>query len=162
MKIDVPPAETLPALREIERCAGRLFADTPYAFVTEHDPTALEELETGRAAGTLWTSFDSDDPTGFLLAERIAEGLYIHEISVDPLHQQKGIARALIETAATNADGPIWLRTFTDIAWNRALYERMGFTIVPDPPASIADELLAGEAASRLDPATRCNMRRSA
>ena len=85
-------------------------------------------------------------------------------VSVRPGHQGAGVGRALLDRVrdwAAATDRPaLTLTTFTDVPWNRPLYEHLGFRVLAE--AEIGPELQAlraTEAAHGLDPATRACMR---
>lgn len=124
--------EDLGALREIERAAGRLFADAGMTAVAEDEPPSLEVLERHRAAGRAWVAVNADDePVAYLVAELVDGNAHIEQVSVHPDASRQGIGRSLVERVvdwATERDLPaITLTTFADVAWNAPYYERLGF-----------------------------------
>lgn len=87
-------------------------------------------------------------------------------MSVTPRHQSTGVGRALMDQvsrwAVETGRRAVTLTTFSDVPWNRPLYEHLGFTVLAD--AGIGPELQAlreAEAAAGLDPTTRVCMRRA-
>jgi hypothetical protein len=45
---------------------------------------------------------------------------------------RRGVGRALVEHAIAWGRGLLWLTTYADIAWNRLIYERLGFSCVEE------------------------------
>jgi ribosomal protein S18 acetylase RimI-like enzyme len=88
---------------------------------------------------------------------------HIEQISVVPEQQGAGIGRALTEhVRAWSADNnvpAITLTTFTDVPWNRPLYEHLGFVVME--ANDIGPELRSvrdHESTLGLDPALRVCM----
>lgn len=124
--------EDLGPLQDIERAAGRSFADIGMTEVAHDEPPSLDVLEGYRAAGGAWVAVDADDePVAYLIAELVDGNAHIEQVSVHPDSSRRGIGRALVERAidwAGERDLPaITLTTFADIAWNAPYYERLGF-----------------------------------
>ncbi|AWL28127.1 GNAT family N-acetyltransferase [Acinetobacter defluvii] len=72
-----------------------------------------------------------DQALGFLYAEQQGNDLYIIELDVAAEYQQQGIGRQLmtymIDFAKQQGFQAVTLATFTDVAWNRPFYEKLGF-----------------------------------
>jgi ribosomal protein S18 acetylase RimI-like enzyme len=124
--------DDLAALRDIERAAGRLFADIGMAEVAEDEPPSLEVLEGYRAAGRAWVAVNAgDEPVAYLIAEVVDGNAHIEQVSVHPDCARQGIGGALVERAigwAIERELPaITLTTFVDVEWNAPYYERLGF-----------------------------------
>lgn len=71
---------------------------------------------------------------GFLYAEKQEDDLYIIEVDVSSEHQKQGIGRQLmfhaIDFAKQQGFQAVTLTTFTDVAWNRPFYEKLGFELL--------------------------------
>jgi GNAT superfamily N-acetyltransferase len=159
-------AEDGDAVRAIERAAGERFREVGLAFVAEHEPATLEELAAYASAERGWVATNAgDDPIGYALVDVVDGNAHIEQVSVHPQHQGRGVGRALVDRvrawAADTARPAITLTTFCDVAWNRPLYEHLGFVVMTDD--EIGPELATVcqvEAAHGLDPDTRVCMRR--
>ncbi len=88
------------------------------------------------------------EPDGFVLIQTAADEAEILTLAVRPAARRKGVATALIETAARRADqagaGRLFLEVAEDNLGAQALYARLGFELVgrrpryyarPDGPA---------------------------
>ncbi|MFC3713604.1 GNAT family N-acetyltransferase [Sphingoaurantiacus capsulatus] len=165
MTVRLARAEDLPRIAAIEISAGERFRGTHMDWAADAEPTPLAELEPAQAKGELWVAEDSGELAGFLFAHALDDALYIHEVSVALGHQGKGYGRALIEAAADHARASGWaaltLTTDRVIAWNRPLYEHLGFKVLDDGEMTLGlfDRL---DHERRLFPtsAQRCAMRR--
>lgn len=137
-----PAAEgDAPALARIYAAAGAMFAGTRHAAAAEGpppDPAAFARLA---AEGRILAACTPEGAVaGFLghLPATLADGrpcLHVAELDMDPAHQRRGGARALLEAAAglARAEGRValTLTTFADIPWNAPLYRRLGFAEIP-------------------------------
>ena len=153
------------AARAIEWAAGARFRDVGLAHVADGEPASLDELAAYAAAGRGWVATnDDDEPIGYVIVDVIDGNAHIEQVSVLPDHQGKGIGRALVDRvhawARETGKPAITLTTFREVAWNRPLYEHLGFAVLPDD--EIGPEL-AGvcrtEAAHGLTPESRVCMR---
>jgi GNAT superfamily N-acetyltransferase len=79
---------------------------------------------------------EADEPAGFLMAHVVDGCLHIDQVSVDPGSARRGLGRALLEHAASQAaaDGilALTLTTFAQVAWNAPYYARCGFRVLDD------------------------------
>src|SRR5579859_2316129 len=130
------PAD-LPLLVEIERRAGRAFAEHGLPEIAADDPGTPEELEVYRAAGAAWVAAGEDDaPVAYILTAEIDDGAHIEQVSVDPQHAGHAIGAALIDhvavLAATAGLRALTLTTFRDVPWNAPYYVRLGFRELPE------------------------------
>lgn len=137
--VTIRPAEApdLPLLVEIERRAGRAYAEHGLPEVAADDPGTSEELEPYRAAGAAWVAVDDDDrPVAYILSAEIDDGVHVEQVSVDPAHAGRGIGAALIDHVAGRAAAAglraVTLTTFRDIPWNAPYYARLGFSELPE------------------------------
>ncbi len=128
-----PPAPAeLALLVEIERRAGRVFADHGLPEIADDGPGTVGELEAYRAAGRAWVAVDERDVSiAYILTVEVDAALHIEQVSVDPAHAGRGIGAELIEHVCdlARADGraSVTLTTFRDIPWNAPYYARLGF-----------------------------------
>ena len=177
-RIRLATAADGPVLRAIEREAGERFRDVGLGYVADYEPMSLEDLTRHAADGRSWVALadddnDSDDdsdsvsdePVGYVVADVVDGHGHIAQITVRPDHQGRGLARVLIEHverwAADRGMSALTLTTFSDVPWNRPLYEHLGFSVMDED--AIGPELQtvrADEAAIGLDPATRVCMLR--
>ena len=156
----------LERLREIERLAGRLFAEIGMTLVAEDEPASVEELRAFVAEGRSFVAEAPDlpgVPAGYLLVAEVDGVAHLEQVSVDPVYTGQQLGRLLVEQAvawARDHDYPaITLTTFTDVEWNRPWYTRLGFSAVePLTPGlrAISDH----EKAHGLDRWPRAAMRR--
>ena len=156
-----------PALQEIERLAGVRFRDVGLPHIADAEPESIEALAEYAGAGRSWVAIDSgDQPIGYVIVDEVDGAAHIEQISVRPDHQGAGVGRGLVDRArawaAEHGRPAITLTTFSDVPWNRPLYEHLGFTVLADH--EIGPELRslrAAEAGLGLDPALRVCMRLS-
>jgi GNAT superfamily N-acetyltransferase len=167
MAVDVRPARRQdgPALQRIEVVAGERFRDLGMDDVAGHDPPSIDTLATYAAAGRSWVATGGGAVVGYVIADVVDGCAHVEQVSVHPDHQGRGVGRALLDRvgAWARAEGlpALTLTTFTDVPWNRPLYEHLGFRVLAE--AEIGPGLRAlchAEAAHGLDPATRVCMRR--
>nr|WP_193186671.1 GNAT family N-acetyltransferase [Nisaea sediminum] len=119
-------------IREIQRAAGRLFLESPYPEIAEHEPDTAEELAAAQDRWWLWVSVDDRDrPVGALRVLPSGDGLHLRQLDVDPVHagakRTAGLVRSLGRFFAGRGFGHLTLTTFADVPWNAPYYERIGF-----------------------------------
>ncbi|HZX53739.1 MAG TPA: GNAT family N-acetyltransferase, partial [Ilumatobacteraceae bacterium] len=100
---------------------------------------------------------------GYVVVDIVDGNAHIEQVSVHPSRQGEGIGRALLEHVrswATASRHPgITRTTFRDVAWNRPLYEHLGYRVLSeDEIGPELRDLRAAEAADGLDPAVRVCM----
>lgn len=133
-------------------------------FVADHDPMRAEDLERFVDDGRFLVAEDSGGTVAGYLVLEVADGrAHIEQVSVDDDHQGGGIGRALVEEAESwalsQSMDAVTLTTFKDVAWNRPLYEHLGYTVIADEELGPELNAIRGhEAESGLDPATRVCM----
>ncbi|WP_330253209.1 GNAT family N-acetyltransferase [Nocardia sp. NBC_00565] len=155
----------LPVLQEIERVAGKPFADIGMTVVADDDPPPLETLREFQQAGRAWIYPDAaGHPIGYLILGIVDGNAHIDQVSVDPDHAGRRIGKQLIDHAVkwSKAQGlqAITLTTFIDVAWNGPYYERLGFRyLTPAEETPQLREIRADEAAHGLDLWPRASMR---
>lgn len=157
--------EELPALREIERAAGRLFAEIGLDNVANATPLPLDFLQAQQGAGLVWVLTDADDqPVGFAAASELDGALYLEEIDVHPAHGRRGLGKWLIETLCVWAEKQgypaVTLSTFRDVPWNAPFYSRIGFRIIEDGEMGPGLQALLEHSAQVWFPLLRVCMRR--
>jgi GNAT superfamily N-acetyltransferase len=153
------------ALQEIERHAGEQFRSVGMGNIADATPEPIEALTQYADAGRSWVAVDDDDrPIGYVIVDTVDGNAHVEQISVVPDQQGTGIGRALTDRVrawAVEHNLPaITLTTFTDVPWNRPLYEHLGFAVIAEN--DIGPELRAvrdHEATLGLDPALRVCMR---
>lgn len=150
--------EFLPA---IEQAASELFADTPFADETDQDCLTTEYLFERQQAGMLWVAALGDQVAGFAVAEFIGSDTHLHELSVHPQHQRKGLGRRLVEAVIERAKSDrcvrVTLSTYRDIPWNAPFYRKLGFAEVTELTEPYR-EIIDGESRRGLDASQRIIM----
>ena len=156
----------LPAVRDVERAAGRAFADLGMDLVAEDEPPSLDELRRYAADGRAWVRTDDEDrPVAYLVADVVDGCAHLEQVSVHPDHGRRGLGRELVEHlaawAADRALPAITLTTYTDVPWNAPYYRRLGFRRLADAELTPGlRRIRAAEAARGLDRWPRTAMRR--
>lgn len=153
------------AIRRIERLAGERFREVGLDSVADDEPDSIESLTAYALAGCSWVADDPNgEPIGYVLVDVVDGCAHVEQITVRPDQQGAGVGRALLDRveawAISTGRDAITLTTFTDVPWNRPLYEHLGFRVLVD--ADLGPGLRAvrdAEAAHGLDPATRVCMR---
>jgi GNAT superfamily N-acetyltransferase len=153
-------------LRTIEKEAGERFRTIGMESVADHEPPSEGELAAYAIGGRSWVAVDAADrPLGYVLVDELDGNAHVEQISVLPDAQGNGVGRALLEQVRAWARATdhlaITLSTFADVAWNRPLYEHLGFVVLTEE--EIGPELRSvrqEEATHGLDPGTRVCMRR--
>lgn len=155
----------LPALREIERAAGRWFAEIGMTEVAEDEPPAPEVFSEFHSHGRAWVYVaESDTPVAFALVSVVDGTAHLEQVSVHPDHAGNRIGQALIARVMSWAhDGgfpALTLTTFTEVPWNGPYYEKLGFRYLPPSRETPGlREIRAAEAARGLDRWPRACMR---
>jgi GNAT superfamily N-acetyltransferase len=155
--------DDLPVLRDIERAAGRVFADWGMPEIAADEPLSIAELDTYRRGGHAWVAATEAAPVAYLVATPVDGNLHIEQVSVHPDHAHRGVGRRLIDTANSAGRPALTLTTFRDLPWNAPYYARLGFHVVgldAHPPG--LREIRRREADHGLDRWPRVTMRRDA
>ena len=153
-------------LRQIEIGAGARFAEIGMPEIAHDEPPSAAVLGDRLRRDRLWVAVDDDDvPVGYVSAEIVGDLEHIEQLSVLPSHGRQGVGRRLVEHvcawAQASGSSALTLSTFGDVAWNRPLYEKMGFRVLAEAELTPAlHEVRAAEAAAGLDVSTRVFMRR--
>ena len=151
-------------LPAIERSAGEVFRRIGMAEVADGVDTPAEFYPPLVDAGTLWVAADASDlPVGFVSCEAMDELLYVHQLAVHADYQQRGLGRALMQTAIESARARrmsgLALRTFRDVRWNGQFYQALGFSEgTPPMLAARMMEYTALEQSQGLDVSRRYTM----
>jgi len=166
VELRAPTTAELPALRDIEQRAGRVFADVGLAFVADEAPPPVGALGEHLAAGTIWVAAIDGRPVAYATASEVDHEGHLDQVSVDPDYSRRGLGRELIELvcgwAAAQGFPAVTLTTYRDVPWNGPLYRRYGFEVLDDDElGSELKEIRAGERARGLDVQPRVAMRRS-
>lgn len=141
-KIRFARAEELPLLAQIERSAAVLFLNTPYAFLANDEPLALNFIQQRFQANQVWVALDSQNGVvGFAITREVDDTIYLQEVDVDPKHGRRGLGSALVETVCDWAQlqgyGKISLSTFRNLPWNAPFYSKLGFLIFDESKLTI-------------------------
>ncbi len=155
----------LPVLRDIERAAGRQFAEIGMMTVATDEPPAPEVFAERHSHGRVWVYVDeSDTPIAFAMVGVVDGTAHLEQVSVHPDHAGERIGQALIgrvlSWARANGFPTLTLTTFAEVPWNGPYYERLGFrplTRSEETPGLRA--IRAAEAAHGLDRWPRICMR---
>ncbi len=165
--IRAPSSDELEILRDIERDAGRLFAEIGFDDIAAHDPGSVAMLADYLRNGRIWVIADTDanEPLGYVMLDILDGHAHVEQISVRPDHGRRGLGAALLEGACSWATrqgfAAITLTTFRDVAWNAPFYAKHGFRILDEHEAGPElTERRAEEEAHGLDPALRVCMLR--
>ncbi|MCU4185639.1 GNAT family N-acetyltransferase [Acidiferrimicrobium sp. IK] len=155
------------AQRAVERAAGARFVEVGMAEVAADEPMSAEKLAAYARGGRSWVAEDHDaQVVGYVVVELVDRCAHIEQVSVAPSRQGHGLGRALIDEverwAAAERLEWMTLTAFADVAWNRPLYEHLGFRVLADEELSPALRALRSDEAARgLNPQIRVCMRRT-
>ncbi|QIG43812.1 GNAT family N-acetyltransferase [Nocardioides anomalus] len=129
-------AEDLHHLAAVEDSGAQQYADH---FGPAVEPVLLSPASDGR-----WRArqpgfvlvVGQERPVGFAHVLEIEGHAHLEQLSVRPEHQRRGLGRALVEAAETEARSRGFARlslcTYRDVPWNGPYYESLGFREVPD------------------------------
>ncbi|WP_280493907.1 GNAT family N-acetyltransferase [Nocardia farcinica] len=144
-------------LQDIERAAGKPFADVGMTEVAEDEPPTLATLREYLAEDRAWVCVDaSDRPIGYLVLDLVDGNAHIDQVSVHPDHSGHRLGKQLIDHAVAWARDhglpAVTLTTFVDVPWNGPYYARLGFHVLtPETETPGLRALRAAEAAHGLD-----------
>jgi GNAT superfamily N-acetyltransferase len=134
-------------LAAVERDGDRRYAGYDGIPAGFDDVVAAAVLEAGREEGRLWVAVtmagggsggDSDDGEiiGFVLGQIVEGAAHLAQVSVRFAWQGQGVGRRLVETvvgwAREEGMAELSLCTFSDVGWNRPLYEHLGFSVLAE------------------------------
>jgi ribosomal protein S18 acetylase RimI-like enzyme len=154
-----------PRLQHIEHEACERFREVGLDLVADDVPFSDEELATYQSAGRSWVADDEHgQAVGYVLVDEVDGNAHVEQVSVLPQAQGSGVGRALLahvqRWTIDMGKRAVTLTTFTDVPWNRPLYEHLGFSVLHED--DIGPELAAlraVETAHGLDPDLRVCMR---
>jgi len=126
-----------PRIQEIELATHAQFIAIGYDNVANDPPDPIEVLNEYANSGRSWVALSDDgEVTGYMLLDVIDGAAHIEQLTVHPDHQGSGFGKALIEQAKDWARGmgcrAVTLSTFSEVPWNRPLYEHLGFRVLAD------------------------------
>ena len=153
------------ALREIERSSGEQFRGIGLEAVADDEPMSVVEMAAYAIGARSWVAIDDDDqPVAYVLVDEVDGNAHVAQISVLPAFQGNGVGRGLLEQVRAWATEHTFRRspftTFSEVPWNRPLYEHLGFVVLleeeigPELQTVGRDESIAG-----LDSSARVCMR---
>lgn len=158
--------DELPLLQDIERAAGRCFADIGMPEIADDEPLPLADLAHFQRADLAWVAVDeADRPVAYLIAEHVDDNLHIEQVSVHPDSARRGIGRSLLDHVGHRAGAEgipaLTLTTFADVPWNAPYYARCGFQFLDDSALGPGlQDIRRREAAHGLERWPRVCMRR--
>jgi GNAT superfamily N-acetyltransferase len=154
-------------IQEVDRSAGSRFAEIGLERIAEHPPTSLELLEGFVRSQRSWVAVDDTGTiVGYVVVDLVDGDAHIDQLSVERTRQGEGFGKALLGEVELWAEregfGAMTLTTFSEVPWNRPLYEHLGWVVVPE------DELSPGLLAIRdterergIEPPPRVCMRKT-
>ena len=153
------------AFEEIERSTYGQFRSVGLDIVANEPPDPVDVLDTYADAGRSWVACDDGDaPVGYVLAAEVDGSAHVAQVTVRAEWQGHGVGRALIERVVSWAHehgfGAVTLTTFSDVSWNRPLYEHLGFRVLHDEEIGPElREIRHEETRKGYDPQARVAMR---
>jgi GNAT superfamily N-acetyltransferase len=178
MEVVIRPAlvHEVARLGDVERDGDRRFAGYDGVPVGFDDTVEVARLARARTEGRLWVASlssgagargrsDDGEIIGFALAEVVDGQAHLAQVSVRLEFQGRGVGGRLVEAVCgwgrALALGSVTLSTFTDVGWNRPLYEHLGFVVVPEEEWTTGlRALMEREAGLGLDGSHRVVMRK--
>lgn len=165
MRIRPATPADLDALPDIEVRAGELFVEVGMPEIAAHPPPEVAELATAEAILVAVDGEGDGAPIGYASVEVVDGGTYLDQLSVPPELGRRGVGSALLEAvvgwAEQRGHTTVTLTTFRHVPFNGPFYEARGFVHIPEAEWTDTErEIIAGQAAMGMDPATRTVMRR--
>jgi GNAT superfamily N-acetyltransferase len=145
--------------------AGQRFREVGLGSVADDEPPSLATLAGYADDGRAWVAVDdAGTPIGYVLVDVVDGCAHVEQVSVRPDHQGGGVGRRLLDQvrawAIETGRPALTLTTFSDVPWNRPLYEHLGFRVLSEPEIGPGLQgVRETEAAHGLDPSTRVCMR---
>ncbi len=142
LDLRIPSDGDLPLLIEIDDDACQLYEACGVRLgLTAESPFArAERARWARSLAARSVFFATDGAgasLGFAACGWIDGEPYLDQLSVRLSAMRRGIGTALIERAAAWAreqgGSRLWLTTYAHLPFNRPMYERRGFSVVPEP-----------------------------
>jgi GNAT superfamily N-acetyltransferase len=141
-------ADEIAVLGDVERDGDRRYAGYDGVPPGFDDAVAPSALEAAAAEGRLWVAAAREEAAapagtshdgaliGFALAESLDGRAHLAQLSVRLRFQGHGVGRRLVETvcqwAREGSMTAVTLCTFSDVDWNRPLYEHLGFAVLSE------------------------------
>lgn len=156
--------EDVGLLPDIHQSSRELFRGSAHEHVLERSTLGVDYLRKAQAEGLLWVATDNTrSVVGFAVAEIIADSVHVEQLSVVPDAGGKGLGRELMGDAMlwAKAHGypSVTLVTYSNIAWNRPFYEKIGFAVrPPESLVSAQQHVMNEDAAAGFDPSQRVFM----
>jgi GNAT superfamily N-acetyltransferase len=166
VRIRHPRPDELETLRDIERAAGRSFAEIGMLDIAEDAPDTVEVLGGYLRDGRAWVATDPNgEAVAYILVDVVDGNAHVEQVSVRPDRGGQRIGLALVDHVGAWAKRrglfALTLTTFRDVAWNAPYYARCGFEVIPRNRLTPGlARIRADEAARGLDRYPRVAMRR--
>lgn len=131
-------ASDAPRLQQVEVATHSQFRAIGHDNVADDPPDSIEVLTSYAESGRSWVAVDGEgEAIGYALVSTVDKAAHIDQITVHPAHQGRGVGKALLEQAKQwarrNELPAMTLTTFSEVPWNRPLYEHLGFRVLgPD------------------------------
>lgn len=162
--------QDIEALQAIETSAAQLFLDSPYPELAGFPPYPCDRyLQHMRAKdpvllGSIVLGQDRPVKAGFAVAEPLADGLHLFELSVHKDWQGYGLGKAMVQQlqqiARQRGYGQITLTTYRSLPWNGPFYEKLGFDyLAPNLQSAEISDILRKEIKAGANQRDRCAMR---
>jgi len=154
-------------IQEVDLSAGSRFAEVGLQRISEHPPIALEILEECARSGRSWVAVDDTGTiVGYVVVELVDGYAHVEQLSVERSRHGEGFGKALLAHVESWAEAEgfeeMTLTTFSDIPFNRPLYEHLGWVVFPE--AELSPGLQAIRDAERergIEPPPRVCMRKT-
>ena len=137
MSVALRPAAVadIPRMQQIEQDAATLFAGLDLIDIHEMATASISDHCKAIDEGLSLVAETEGRVAGFVIGDRYAGDVYLHELDVGRDYQRRGIGamlvRGFIELARTHGARRIYLSTFRDPPWNAPFYRSIGFDDVP-------------------------------
>lgn len=130
----------------MELGAGEMFRDLGMDLVADDEPLPEHVMAAYISAQRAFVVADETDrAVGYALVAVVDGAAHVEQVSVDPADGRRGVGRSLLrfveEWAKRRGLPRITLTTFADVPWNRAYYERCGYSCIA--PADVTPGLAA-------------------
>lgn len=153
-------ADEIEAIGEVERSSDTLFRGTHLDWAVGKWPPPYDRYRRAIGEGRLWVWEEDGKLAGFVCTHAMDGLVYVDQLSVGAGFQRRGIGRALMRRAISEArSGFPAIALITDrlLPWNRPFYASLGFDVWSDPSPGVQAEL-EDEYEDGFDPETRIAM----
>ena len=153
-------------IREVDRSAATSFADIGMTWVAGHEPDPVEVLDGYARSGRSWVALDETGVVaGYVITDVVDSHAHVTQLSVGREHQRLGHGTALMSAAESWATGEgydtISLTTFSEVPWNRPLYEHLGYSVWPEEELTPEIRAIRDQERERgIEPPERVAMRK--